>query len=38
MMYLDVHGHQSARSSFLFGNYTENIHHMIENRFFCKLI
>jgi hypothetical protein len=37
-MYFDIHGHQSAKPSFLFGNYTEKISEMTENKLFCKLL
>lgn len=37
-MYVDVHGHNSALPSFIYGNHTEKIEHAIENKMFCKLI
>jgi hypothetical protein len=37
-MYVDVHGHSSALPSFIYGNHTEKIEHLIENKVFCKLL
>lgn len=37
-MYSDIHGHNSALPSFIYGNYTDKIEHLIENKTFCKLL
>lgn len=37
-MYVDVHGHSSALPSFIYGNHSEKIEHLIENKMFCKLL
>lgn len=37
-MYIDVHGHSSAMPSFIYGNHSEKIEYLIENKMFCKLI
>lgn len=37
-LYLDVHGHQSSKPSFIYGNHTDNLGHSIENRLFCRLL
>ncbi len=37
-MYVDVHGHSSAIPSFIYGNHTEKVDHLIENKLFCKII
>ena len=37
-MYFDIHGHNSPKSSFIYGNHTKNILHAIDNRVFCKIM
>lgn len=37
-MYIDVHGHSSAIPSFLYGNHSDKIEYLIENKMLCKLM
>ena len=37
-MFIDVHGHNSPRPSFVFGNFCQNIHQSLENRTFARLL
>lgn len=37
-MFLDIHGHNSPKPSFIFGNYSQNFYQALENRTFVKIM
>lgn len=37
-MFIDVHGHNSPKPAFLFGNFSSNLTLFMENKTFAKLI
>ena len=37
-MFIDVHGHNSPKPSFLFGNFSLNLHQTLENKTFARIL
>ena len=37
-MFMDIHGHNSAKPSFIFGNHHPKFFHCVENKTLCKLM
>ena len=37
-MFVDVHGHNSPKPAFVFGNFSLNLYQSLENRTFVKLL
>ena len=35
---MDIHGHNSPKPSFIFGNFSQNFHQILENKTFVKIM
>lgn len=35
---MDIHGHNSPKASFIFGNFSQNIYQTLENKTFVKIM
>ena len=37
-MFVDIHGHNSPKPSFIFGNFCQNLYQSLENKTFVRLL